>query len=181
MGAPPQRSVQIISLNPSHGAALVELRREALTAAPLAFASSLEDDRFLSEGAPDAYLTNPNNAILGALDGDALVGMVGLYRADKLKARHVAGIWGMFVSPSARGRGVGAALLSAAVDWARALPGILQIHLSVTDAASEARRLYERAGFEEWGRQPRSMCYEGRFLEEQHLMLVLNPGEAGLK
>lgn len=60
-------------------------------------------------------------------------------------------IWAMFVGRAARGRGVGAAILRAAVDHARAWPGIIQVHLSVTETSEEAARLYRSLGFREWG------------------------------
>lgn len=53
---------------------------------------------------------------------------------------------GISVDPSARGRGVGTALLSAAVDKARRI-GARALSLSVVDANHRARALYERQGF----------------------------------
>ena len=62
------------------------------------------------------------------------------------------GVWGMYVAPGQRGHGVGVDLLEAALQHARGLPGVSWVHLAVTSAAPEARRLYERAGFEVWAR-----------------------------
>jgi RimJ/RimL family protein N-acetyltransferase len=47
------------------------------------------------------------------------------------------------------------------------------LHLGVTDAAVSARRLYEAAGFRSWGREPRALQWEGRFVDEFHLVLDL--------
>ena len=58
---------------------------------------------------------------------------------------------GLAVLPLARGRGLGAALLSALVDEARE-HGIRGLSLSVEDGNDAARRLYERAGFSVCGR-----------------------------
>jgi ribosomal protein S18 acetylase RimI-like enzyme len=52
----------------------------------------------------------------------------------------------LYVVPAQRGRGLGRALLEAALDEARA-GGAYHITLSTPEAAAAARRLYESAGF----------------------------------
>jgi hypothetical protein len=43
----------------------------------------------------------------------------------------------------------------------------------VTETASTAKRLYERAGFRSWGREPRALHWKGHFVDEDHLVLEL--------
>ncbi|HKA53073.1 MAG TPA: hypothetical protein VKJ47_05375, partial [Candidatus Binatia bacterium] len=52
-------------------------------------------------------------------------------------------------------------------------PGVEQVQLSVTEVAGEARRLYERNGFQEWGREPRALCWQGRYVTDFHMSLDL--------
>jgi RimJ/RimL family protein N-acetyltransferase len=99
--------------------------------------------------------------------------MVGIIRLEKLKSRHKAMIWGMFVTLTARRRGLGSAPLGAAIDHARSWPGVVQIQLSVFETAEGAARLYRRAGFREWGEEPRAIQWEGRFVAEHHLVFDL--------
>lgn len=168
-------TIAIRLLRPEDAPAFISLRREALEAAPLAFAASPEDDRGLSEDFMRSSIEDSEEAaVLGAFEGDRLVGIAGVGRYAKRKQRHRAIIWGMYVSPTTRGRGLGRALLDAAVDRARQWPGVRQVHLSVTDAAPEARRLYESAGFREWGVEPRSLEAAGRVVDETHLVLQLD-------
>ena len=170
----PPREITVRALEPDDVSALVALRREALASHPLAFASSLEDDRSTSIDHMRASLANvASSVVYGAFDAEALVGMVGAYRSDKVKMRHKAEVWGMYVAPAARGRGAGDALLRAVIEHCRAWPGVLQVQLSVTEAAVEAIRLYERAGFREWGREPRALQWDGRYVDERHLVLDL--------
>jgi RimJ/RimL family protein N-acetyltransferase len=166
--------LKVRALQPDDAPALVAIRREALSSAPLAFGSSLDDDRALSPESMRSSLADISNfAVLGAFDGEALVGMAGIIRLEKVKCRHRAVIWGMFVAPTARRRGIGSALLGAAVDRARSWPGVVQVQLSVFETAEDAGRLYRRAGFREWGTEPRALEWEGRFVAEHHLVLDL--------
>jgi GNAT superfamily N-acetyltransferase len=153
--------------------ALMQLRREALENEPLAFGSDVDDDRANSESFVRAMLSDEEGqAVFGCFDADDLTGMLGVLRLPKAKQRHRAGIWGMYVSPRARNSGAGRALLEAAIGHARDW-GLDQVQLSVTDAAPVAKRLYEAAGFRCWGCEPRSLQWEGRFVDEHHFVLDL--------
>jgi RimJ/RimL family protein N-acetyltransferase len=153
--------------------AYVELRRRALLDSPLAFAASPGDDFVSSPDRVRQQLqTGADWVIFGAFRPD-LVGTVGLFRGRHPKAFHKAHLWGMYVEPVHRRRGVAAGLLDAVIRHARSLPGVASIHLGVTAAASEARRLYERAGFRVWGTEPDALRHEGWSVDEHHMVLRL--------
>jgi ribosomal protein S18 acetylase RimI-like enzyme len=163
----------IRTLQPDDAEAFVELRREALLDSPLAFASSPDDDIAATADAVRGQLQRaPDTVIIGAFEGN-LVGVVGLYRDSHLKYAHKVHIWGMYVAPDNRGRGLGSQLLDAALAHARSLPAVSWVHLSVSSAAGEARRLYERAGFELWGTEPDSLRHDGQTVAEHHMALRL--------
>jgi len=152
----------------------VPLRREALTKHPLAFGASLQDDPLATAVGDSLGPENPDESvILGAFADGALVGMVGVFRETDVKRRHRAFLWGMYVSEGQRVRGAGRALLDAAIAHAKAWPGITQLRLSVTDAAGPARRLYDAAGFVEWGRDREALAWEGRTVDEVQMVLRL--------
>src|SRR5687767_7480717 len=46
--------------------------------------------------------------ILGAFDGDELIGTVGFNRDTGMKGRHRGMIWGMYVQSTQQGKGIGA-------------------------------------------------------------------------
>jgi RimJ/RimL family protein N-acetyltransferase len=58
---------------------------------------------------------------------------------------------GMLVATDRRGQGVGRALMTAAIDWARAQPDIHKISLQVWPHNEAAVGLYRSAGFEQEG------------------------------
>ena len=136
-----------------------------------------DDDRSSSPEAVVETLRDPESAIFGAFDR-ALVGSIGVYREPHLKAAHKAHVWGMYVAPAHRGRGVGAALLQAALDHARSLPGVSWVHLGVSSAAPAARHVYEAAGFEVWGAEPEALRHGGESIVEYHMARRIEPGDA---
>jgi ribosomal protein S18 acetylase RimI-like enzyme len=111
--------------------------------------------------------------VLGAFEPE-LIGAVGLYRDPHLKASYKVHIWGMYVAPAYRSQGIARGLLDAAIAHAAKLSGVEWIHLGVSSAAPAARRLYESAGFEEWGAEPDALRHAGQSAVEYHLARRLN-------
>jgi|ERR1700687_4875635 len=166
---------QIRRLDVGDLAALQALRREALVRHPLAFLVCVEEDLLLDPVLGREALTNAKvSAVFGGFVGVRLVGMVGVHRQERRKIQHRAVIWGMYVTAAARRTGIGRALLAAAVEHARTWSGVIQVELSVSEAAIAARRLYESAGFQCWGQEPRALHWEQRFADEYHLAMQLD-------
>ncbi len=157
-------SPRIRPLGPEDADAYVALRRRGLCLEPEAFGSSLEDDHTTDPEKVRATLAGEIPIWpFGAFDGETLVGTIALGRGTKRKMRHRGELYGTFVAPEARGRGAGAALVEAAMAKAREL-GLRCVGLTVASSAAPARRLYERQGFECWGRDPASLCIDERLV-----------------
>ena len=101
-----------------------ERRIEALTAHPLLFGAPPPADAARVVEFFRTQLARTDCAILGAYEAARLNGIVGVLRESGAKERHKAVIWGMYVVPAARYRGIGRALLAAAVDEARRWVGV---------------------------------------------------------
>ena len=167
---------QIRILNEGDAGELFRLRHGALLDSPLAFLASPEDDIASSEVAVRALLKPQRESVVFGAYMQELVGMLGLSRANQRKAAHKVRLWGMFVLPAFRQQGVGMRLLDAAIRYARSLDGAASVHLSVSDSATAARHLYERAGFETWGVEPDAVRFEARSAGERHMRLSLGVG-----
>jgi GNAT superfamily N-acetyltransferase len=134
--------MEVRRLEAGEGDLIRELRLRALQEAPYAFSSTFERER--DRSAEDWEELARTAVVFVAVEEDEWLGMVGAYvPAD---APEAVGIWGTWVAPPARGRGLGRLLMAAAIDWARDR-GASRIDLSVTDRADAARLLYERLGF----------------------------------
>ena len=103
-----REELDVRRLGPDDARALVALRREALESEPLAFAASVEDDRGLSlDFVRTALADDRGQAVFGHFHGADLAGMVGVIRDSKVKRRHTAMIWGMYVAPRPEARASG--------------------------------------------------------------------------
>jgi len=157
--------------------AYVALRHEMLAGSPAAFLASADSDR----GTDAPYMRERLeageawHAMFGAFAGDQLVGAAGVVRpGNHAKGAHKAHLWGMWVSPSHRGRGLGRRLVDAAIAHAATIEGVRFLALGVTDAAPGARRLYERAGFVAWGKEPAALHLDGVDYDEVHMQRVVS-------
>ena len=172
VGLQQPEEVSIRRLEPADAHELLRLRRLSLTAAPLAFASGPDSDRFKDIDAATSILEDrDSHAVFGAFR-QGLVGMVGLRRESHAKSHHRLYVWGMFVSEETRSAGIGRRLMLAAIAFARDL-GVDWMDLSVTDGAGPAFEMYRSLGFVEWGTQDDALRYSGRSLSEHHCALDL--------
>ncbi|HYW10592.1 MAG TPA: GNAT family N-acetyltransferase [Longimicrobium sp.] len=162
-------------LAPADAQAYRALRLRGLREQPGAFGSTYEEevDRPL-QVTVDGLEGRTGSAVFGALDDEGmLVGIGGVHRESKRKARHRAGIWGMYVVPEARGRGMGRALLGALVDHARTLEGLHRLELGVTTTNTAARGLYVAFGFVPYGVQPDSYRAGGQSWDTELMTMAL--------
>ena len=116
-------------------------------------------------------------AHLVAVDGDRVVGSLSIRRDDHPATSHVATL-GMFVVRSHRGRGLGTALMSQAVRWARE-HRIERIELTVYPHNEAAVGLYRRFGFVEEGRMIRHAKKSYGYEDEILMAVWLGPEPAG--
>jgi len=155
------------------------VRLLALESEPTAFGESAQEHRRTSVGLHAERLRTAGleTIVVGAFEGETLAGTVGFRRDQALKRRHRGVIWGMFVAPEFRGRGVGYALLKDLLQRVAQIPGITCIYLSVAETHPDARRLYIRCGFVPYGTEPQGLLVDGQYVREEHLVLLLSWSE----
>jgi RimJ/RimL family protein N-acetyltransferase len=96
-----------------------------------------------------ALRRHPDAALLVAEADGALVGRLSIARDPHPSSAHVADL-GLMVLASHRRRGIGAALLEAAEDWAHSA-GVTKLELHVFPHNTPAIALYEKHGYEREG------------------------------
>jgi ribosomal protein S18 acetylase RimI-like enzyme len=110
---------------------------------------------------------------LGAFVARELVGAISCERDERTKVRHVGHVVGMMVSPSARGQGLGRALLQACIDRARGTGSLEMLTLSVTASNVTARRLYLDAGFLSYGLLQHAIKLGDTYYDKELMVLSL--------
>lgn len=167
----PSPTTVVRPLTPSDAAAYVALRRAMLLDTPRAFAADPETDRGSDEAGVRTSLADPGYAIIGAFEDEALIGAAGVIRQGGRKLRHRAYIWGVWVRPDRRGRGIGEALVRGTIEAAREWPDLRVLCLSANAEQPAAIRLYERVGFKAWGVEPSMLIVDGVEYDEVHMQL----------
>ena len=166
--------MKVRRLVPADGHAFQELRLAALQATPEAFASSFDEEKNTPLSIIAGRLGPSDTSAVFAAEAEArLVGLIGIYRENAIKARHKANIWGMFVHLEHRKRGIGTALVREALAFARTLPGLRQVRLSVNASNLPALALYQAHGFHSYGTEPKSLVVNGAVHDEIHMVLFL--------
>ena len=150
--------IEIVELAPSDVVAAADELAQLLLDAhakgmALGLAAPLERERAAETWRTTASLLDPSDRVLltARVDG-AVVGVVQIVRASAENGAHRAEIVRFAVRADMRGRGVGRALLEAAVERARELDLTL-LWLS-THAGTDSDRIYERLGWTRMGTMP---------------------------
>jgi len=145
-----------------------QLRLSGLQNDPDAFGSTYDREVLFSlETIADRIRPKDDKIVLGAFaDQDELVGIVAFVRDSSLKTAHKGNIYGMYVSPEHRNRGVGKLLLQELLARAQAHDGLEQINLTVVSTNAAAKRLYQSVGFATYGIERNALKFNDRYFDE---------------
>jgi GNAT superfamily N-acetyltransferase len=131
---------------PEEATSLRAIRLEALADTPEAYGSTFEDastwpdERWLAVASQWRY-------VLGDMDG-TVAGMASGGFNDQYPNTHW--LYGMYVSPGARGTGLAHLLVERIAQWAQG-DGATNLYLHVAEPVARARAFYQREGFVESG------------------------------
>ena len=161
-------------LHRDHWSAFQALRLRSIADSPLAAYPTHDEEAGRGpEDIQERIAESDTQVVFGAFDGDTLVGIAGLRREALVQVAHKAVLWGVFVHPDWRQRGLARQLLLALFAYARARR-IGHIRLSVNVENPAAAALYRSMGFESYGREPRAMRVGARYYDEDLLVLHLD-------
>ncbi|MCB9676746.1 MAG: GNAT family N-acetyltransferase [Alphaproteobacteria bacterium] len=131
-------------LVPEDHALYREVRLRALATDPQVFGSTLERESALPDPHWRARLADPDFAIYGIFEGDAIVGMTGIaIRSDDPAS---ANLWGSWLAPEARGRGLSRVMYRARLDWA-VERGLARVTVSHRRSNVRSMQANQRFGF----------------------------------
>jgi ribosomal protein S18 acetylase RimI-like enzyme len=157
-------------LGPEDAGAFRALRLEALERHPCAFAAAHDEES--GQSAADIAERLTAQAVFGGFVDGALVGVAGFATPALAKKRHKGLLWGVYVSPSRRGHGLGRALVAQVIEHARGR--VAQLHAAVVTGNAAACGLYRDLGFVTYGIEPRALKVDERYFDQELMVLVLD-------
>jgi RimJ/RimL family protein N-acetyltransferase len=165
--------MEVRVLTPADAEPFRKLRRERLDDSPRAFGESIAECESMPAAAVAARLgsSGGDNFVVGAFDGGELVGMAGFARNLREKSNHKGMIWGVYVRPAYRKRGVARAIFRTLLERARMQAGLEQIVLTVAVDHPAAGRLYQSLGFQVFGHERHALKVDGEYVDEDHMVL----------
>ena len=168
--------MEIRLLTADDAEAFWHLRLEMLRNDPASFADSTEEHETTAVDSVRRRLEESDpasNFVVGSFADGRLTGSAGFFRRPNNKERHKGHVWGVYVSPSQRGKGVGKALMLEIIHRARQIAGIEQITL-VASAKLPAQKLYEAVGFKGYGIEPHSLKIGAEYVDDILMVLFLS-------
>lgn len=169
--------MMIRELTPQDAEQFRSLRRQAVALNEGGFATALDEweSKSLSEisGILEEEFTSPNDFILGAFVDDNLVGMIGFFRPDKPKLERRGHIWGTFLLPEYRGKGVAGKLLDELVNRARHMSGLEHIQLTTLNKYRNSVNLYLSRGFRIFATEKTAVRLGDKSYDELYMTLAL--------
>lgn len=167
--------MQVALLAAANATQYRSLMLEAYELAADAFTSTREERQAEPESFWLERIADPAglSAAFGAFQSGKLLGTVALEFSSKPKTRHKGLVLGMYVSPQARRKGAGRALMQALLEHAQGKPGLLTLHLTATEGNQPAIDLYRSFGFEIFGTEPMAILTPDGFRAKVHMWLNL--------
>jgi RimJ/RimL family protein N-acetyltransferase len=166
------RSIRLVDARP-----LFDLRLEALHDSPEAYG---EDYVYVLSQPPSVWtdlvshsLGDGDRIIFVAEVNGSLVGMAGANRSPMKNTRHSASVWGVYVQPLWRGKGLATDLVNACIHWGKK-KGLATMRLGVITANPAAIHCYEKCGFRACGVDPQAFFVGDRYYDLMRMTLVLD-------
>ncbi len=171
-------TITIRDLGPDDAAEFWALRLKGLKEEPRAFTASYEESARESLDAVAKRLEKNNDAfVMGSYDKNKLIGVTGFYRyKEGQKVQHKGVIWGVYLLPEYRGKGIARRLLLEVINQCKNLPGIELLHLGVDPSNKPVVKLYESVGFTKWGSELHALKIGNEYVDEDQMVLWMSAG-----
>ncbi len=149
-----------------------DLRLEGLQTNPEAFGASFEEEMDLSIESFASRLEGQGTFTFGgAFNQEDLLGVATLVQANKVKLKHKASIFAVYVSSKKRGLGIGKQLMIEIINQAKTLVDVEQINLTVVSSNVSAKGLYTSLGFHVFGTERNALKIGQQYFDEDYMVL----------
>jgi len=145
------------------------LRLEGLLNHPCEFGAAYDEEVVLSLDEIGQKLDA--GFIFGALVQDELLAIAGYRRHLQAKKQHKGELFGVYVGKNGRRLGLGEAVVRHVIQMATG--DVEQLIATVASLNLPATSLYQKLGFETFGHEPRAHKVGDRYVDQDHLILML--------
>lgn len=156
--------MKIIQLSPERWLDYKTIRLRSLNDNPFAFDSSADEENFTDIEWKDK-LESTNGFKVFVEDNGHLVGKMEVDWDERKKIRHNAEVYGVYIDPEYRGKGLGKMLMDEVEKLAREHE-ITRLWLDVVVTQKPAMALYRKLGFREIGRTEKSLKTNGEYYDK---------------
>lgn len=122
-----------------------------------------------------AELAAADNSVMLLAIADGQVAGIITCRGDARRAKRHSATIGISVAAGRRDQGIGSALMSAAIAWARSGGVVTRLELLVFAENQRAVYVYQKLGFEIEGCLRRAIFKDGRYHDEYVMGMLLDP------
>lgn len=157
------------------------LRLRGLREEPQDFGASYEEelntpiDKLISRFSSELIVPLEENFMVGAFDeNNDMLGVVGFRRGTRIKLKHKANIWGMYVVPEFRQTGIAKLLLAELLNSAKSLDGLEQINLSVVNSNVNAKGLYDSFDFTIYGVEKNALKIGEEYFDDDLMVYFID-------
>jgi len=162
------RRIELRSATAGDARAVVAFKRDMLATAR--HLNEAVDEFALTPRREAAWIasrqTGDRDLMLLAMDGERIAGLLETRHDPRRRLAHTCEI-GLSVAPPWQRQGIGRALLTALLAWARGNPHVARVQLHVHAANGPAIALYRDLGFVEEGRRRRAIRLDdGEFVDD---------------
>lgn len=134
-------------LAPEDWQILRDVRLRALQSDPHVFGASYAQEAAQEDAVWQQRLESADVAIFGVFDGAEIAGMTAIAVAKDDPEKTTAKMWGSWLRPDLRGRGLSVPMYQARIDWARAHPSVARIIVSHRGSNAASMHANQKHGF----------------------------------
>lgn len=139
--------IDIRPFAPGEWALYKAIRLKALENDPLVFGSSFAEEKTLPDEKWQQDLVNPDGAVFGVFRNGNLIGMTGIAVDRSDPAKQTAKLWGSWLEPEWRAKGLSRKMYEKRLAWAKAHPTVKRVIVSHRKTNAVSKRANQRHGF----------------------------------
>jgi len=143
-------AVEVRLFEPDEWAQCKAIRLRALQSDPAVFGSTYAKEKGFPDERWQASIARPDVGVFGVFHYGDLIGMTGITRVTEPETGELsdaAKLWGSWLEPSWRGKGVSKKMYAARLDWAREQPGVARVIVSHRESNTASKQANQKHGF----------------------------------